>query len=851
VFKVSVAQLWSTRRRLVGTMFAIVLGVAFLSGTLVLGDTLQSNFDSLFTQASRGTDAVVRSASGVSKDAGSPDATRGLIDQSIIERVRGVDGVAAAAGSVQGFGRLLDHDGNGIGGNGPPTFAGNWVTDPGLNPYHLVAGRAPRADDEVVINRGAANAGGLHLGDVTTVELPQPVKVRIVGLSAFGSSDGLGAVTFTAFTLPAAERLVTKRPGEVSSIAVRAEPGVSQTQLVRDLRTELPRGVEAITGAKLVSESTSDIDATFLDFLRTFLLVFAGVALLVATFSIYNTFAIIVAQRTRESALLRAIGATARQVLVAVVFEAFVLGALASAIGLFAGVGIAGLLKGLFDAVGFSLPAGGIVFTQTTVLVAMGVGIGVTLLASVSPAVRAARVPPLAALRDVSVDRSNRSRVRAVVGGLLVAAGLTVSLLAAIANSGGGVFTEGAIGALCTIAGVVVCGPVVVRPVCRILGAPVARLRGVSGALARRNAMRNPRRTASTASALMIGVCVVTLFTVFAASLKASIDHSVSASFRGDLVVTPGGFGRGGFSPELAQQLDALPAVGTAVGTGSGSVRVAGDTHTVTVADPVPLARVVHLDVQSGSLRGLGASSLAISSSTADDHGWRVGSVVPARFSDGATVPLRVGAVYGNDDVVGGYLLSRAAWQPHATQDIDSTVFVELRDGVSLERGKTAVRAVTASYGDPDVLDRAEYVDQSASRVNITLGIVYVLLALAIIIALMGIANTLSLAIHERRRELGLLRAVGQTRPQLRTMVRWESVLIATFGTVGGLALGVFLGWALVRAASSSGTLDRFAAPAGQLAVVLVVGALAGVLAGWRPARRAAKVDVLDAIAGE
>jgi putative ABC transport system permease protein len=850
VFTISVKQLWSTRRRLVGTMFAIVLGVAFLSGTLVLGDTLKSNFDSLFTQASRGTDAVVRSASGVTKDAGSPDVARGLIDQSIVERVRAVDGVTAAAGSVQGFGRLLDHEGNGIGGNGPPTFAGNWVTAPGLNPYHLVAGRAPRRDDEVVINRGAAKAGALHLGDLTTVELPQPVKVRIVGLSAFGSSDGLGGVTFTAFTLPAAQQLVTKRPGEVSSIAVRAEPGTSQAELVRDLRAELPRGVEAITGAKLVAESTSDVDATFLDFLRTFLLVFAGVALLVATFSIYNTFAIIVAQRTRESALLRAVGATARQVLVAVVFEAFVLGALASVVGLFAGVGIAGLLKGLFDAVGFALPAGGIVFTRSTVLVAMGVGVGVTLLAGVAPAVRAARVPPLAALRDMSVDRSDRSRVRAVVGGLLVAAGLTVSLVAAT-RGGGGVLTEGAIGALCTITGVVVCGPVVARPVCRILGEPVARLLGVSGSLARRNAMRNPRRTAGTASALMIGVCVVTLFTVFAASLKASIDHSVSASFRGDLVVTPGGFGRGGFSPELARQLDALPAVRTAVGTGSGSVRVAGDTHSVTVADPAPLGRVVHLDVHAGSLAGLDASSLAISSSTADDHGWRVGSTVRARFSDGTTVGLRVGAVYGNDDVVGGYLLPRAAWQPHATQDIDSTVSVELGDGVSIAQGKAAVQTVTAGYGDPDVLDRAEYVDQTAGRVNITLGVVYVLLALAIIIALMGIANTLSLAIHERRRELGLLRAVGQTRAQLRAMVRWESVLIATFGTVGGLGLGVSLGWALVRAASSSGTLDQFAAPAGQLAVVLVVGALAGGLAGWRPARRAAKVEVLDAIAGE
>jgi putative ABC transport system permease protein len=841
------------KRRLVGTFLAVFIGVAFLSGTLVLGDTLRGNFDNLFTEANAGTDVVVRHASKLSTDPGEPDSQRGLVDASVGERVRGVDGVAAAAPSVEGFGQLLGKNGDKLGGNGPPTLAGNWIENRDLNPYRLVEGRAPRSDGEVVINRGAANDGNLHVGDTTTVQTPEPIPVQVVGIATFGSSDGLGRVTFTAFTLESAQQHLLHRTDQVGSISVKGEPGVSQDELLKRVQRVLPAGDEAITGAKLTDENTSDINKEFLDLFTTFLTVFAGVALLVATFSIYNTFSIIVAQRTRESALLRAIGAGRSQILASVVFEALLVGVVASAVGLLGGVGIAGLLKVLFDAVGFSLPAGGLVFNASVVVISMIVGVAVTLVAGVAPAVKASRVAPLAAIRDVSVERTTASARRAITGAVLTAIGVGV-VLTAVLSGGDSVLALAGLGALLTIVGVVVFGPVVARPASGIIGAPLRWLRGITGSLARQNAMRNPRRTSGTAAALMVGVGVVTLFTIFAASLKTAIDDSVSKSFTGDLVISTGTFGGGGISPQLAGDVAQLPQVRDATGLGRGRALVGTGTENVTIADPARLGGVLDLDVSNGSVKTLGQQQLAVSERIADDKGWKRGTTVPVTFSDGTTTQFTVGAIYKARDIAGNYLLSRAAWTPHAVQDIDSTVLIRLKDGVALESGRHAVERTANAYGAPDVEDRGQYADSVGEFVNMMLGIVYVLLALAILIALMGIANTLSLSVYERTRELGLLRAIGETRRQVRSMIRWESVIIAVFGTVGGLGVGVFLGWALVEAASQ-GTGDMiapsFTAPVGQLAVLLVVGAIAGVLAGLRPARRAAKLPVLQAIVTE
>jgi putative ABC transport system permease protein len=845
VLYLTLKEMRAHARRLTGTSLAVVLGVAFLTGTLVLGATLRANFDDLFTEVNAGTDVVVRNATDLGMD-----SPRGLIDRSLVDRVAEVEGVEAAEPTVTGYGQLLGADGDAIGGNGPPQLAGSWVADADLNPYRLAEGRAPDGGDEVVVNRGALEAGDLALGDTTTLLTPEPVEVTIVGVSTFGDEDGLGGVTFTAFALDDAMTHIAKSDDGVSGIAVQAADGVSQDELAARVGDVLPAGLEATTGSEVSTEMTDEIASTFLDMLLVFLTMFAGIALLVATFSIYNTFSIIVAQRARQAALLRALGAVRGQVLRSVVAEALLVGVLASAAGLVGGIGMAGLLKGLFDAVGFALPAGGMVISVGTVITGLVVGVLVTLLAGVFPAVKASRVAPLAAIREVAVERTAPSVARVAVGTALAVVGIATTLVAALGDED--MLAAVGLGAVLTVVGAVVLGPVAARPAAALLGSPVARLRGMTGALARQNALRNPRRTAGTASALMVGIAVVTLFTVFAASLQASLDETVDRSFGGDLVVNTGVFGGGGISPELAAELADLPEVDVAVGVGQGAIQIEGDTKQVSVAEPAELSQVLDLGVSEGSLDDLGAGTMAVADATAESNGWQVGDAVAVTFADGSSEDLTVGATYATDDIAGGYLVPRTVWAPHAVQDIDQMVIVDAADGTSVAEAKAAVTAVADDFGGPNVEDRAEFAATMTTGVDMMLGIIYALLALAILIALMGIANTLSLAIHERTRELGLLRAVGQTRRQVRSMVRWESVVIATFGAVTGIALGVFLGWAMVQAVgTASGGLGVFALPGGRLAIVLVVGAVAGVLAGLRPARRAARLDVLSAIATE
>ncbi|MER6984752.1 ABC transporter permease, partial [Streptomyces carpinensis] len=444
-----------------------------------------------------------------------------------------------------------------------------------------------------------------------------------------------------------------------------------------------------------------------------------------------------------------------------------------------------------------------------------------------------------------AVDSSGASRTRAVAGTCLGALAITATLSGVLVSPS--VWLAG-LGAVLALAAFVVLGPVASATVVRLLGGPLDRLRGVTGGLARRNALRSPKRTAATASALMIGVAVVSLFTVFGASLKATMDQTVSRSFAGDLAVSTPSFGAGGsgLSPRLAGAIHGLPEVDTAVGLGQGVAEVDGKGRALTVTDPAALARTFDLGTVQGSLRDLGADGLALTRKEADRQGLTTGDKARLTFTDGRKQTFTVRAVYGQSELAGDYVITRAAWAPHRTQDSDTLVAVSLKPGVSAGAGKAAVEKVAARYGDPQVQTRDEYAQSSAGGIDMMLTLVYALLALAVLIALLGIANTLTLAVHERTRELGLLRAVGQTRSQVRAMVRWESVLVAAFGTAGGLALGAFLGWVLVKASDgASDTAFAFALPPARLAVVALVGITAGALAGLRPARRAARLDVL------
>ncbi|MGW1553443.1 ABC transporter permease [Streptomyces sp. NPDC002346] len=848
--RLSVSSLRAHKRRFAGTFTAVLLGVSFLAGTLVMGDTLRAGFDTMFANAAGGTDAVVRSTNVVTVS-GEGQGTRQPVSTTLMKTIEQTPGVAAAAPDIQGAGQLIGADGKPIGGQGPPTVAGNWIQDPKLNPYQLAEGRAPSRSGEVVINRGTADRGGLKIGDTTVLRTPDPVRVTVVGLATFGGEDGMGQATYTGMTQADAEKYLTPKPGEASSIQVRAGPGTSQQELVDALTPVLPADTEAITGQASAAENQSMISGAFLSLFTTLLLVFSGIVLLVATFSIHNTFAIVVAQRTRENALLRALGASRRQVLGSTLVEATAVGVLASAAGLAGGIGIAAGLQALFPAVGFPFPDGALVISGISLLLPLAVGVLVCLGSALLPAVHAGRTAPLAALRETAVDDSAASRTRAVTGVLLLLAALGAILIGVLAHPS---VWPSAAGAILALAAFVVLGPAASTYAVRILGAPLDRLRGVTGALARRNALRSPKRTAATATALMIGVAVVSLFTVFGASLKATMNQTVDRSFAGDVAISAPVFGAGGsgLSPALAPAVGRLPEVSTAVGLGKGVAEVNGAGRALTVTDPAALARVFDLGPVSGSMNALGPNGIAVSGAEAAERGLHTGSTVRLTFTDGKQQTFTVRAVYDRSELAGTYVITRQAWAPHRAQDSDRLIAVSFKDGVSTADGKAAVEKTAAAYGSPDVQTRGEYARSSAGSIDMMLTLVYALLALAVLIALLGIANTLTLAIHERTRELGLLRAVGQTRSQLRTMVRWESVLVAAFGTAGGLLLGGFLGWVLVKASEGAGdTPFAFALPPTRLLVVALVGITAGALAGWRPARRAARLDVLRAIAAD
>jgi putative ABC transport system permease protein len=844
MWKTTLKGIGAHKRRLLATSSAVVLGVAFLAGTLVLGDTMETGFGDMFNEANAGTDAVVRSSTEVGDD----DITeRGLLDASVVDDIAAVDGVDVAVPEIYGIGQIVGSDGDPLGGNGPPTQAGNWIADPEINPWQIADGRAPAGPNEVVIDKASADKGELAVGDGTTIRTPEPVKVTVVGVATFGDADSAGPQTYAAFTTEFAQQVLLPEPGRISDVLVAADDGVSQQELVDRLEPVLPDGSEALTGAALTDEQRSNLESDFLGFFKAFLLVFAGIALVVATFSIYNTFSILMAQRTRESALLRALGASRRQVLGSTVAEALVVGVLASVIGVAAGLGLAAGLTGLSESAGFAVAGTALVVKTSALVLSAVVGVVVTLVASVAPAVKASRVAPLAALRDVAVDRSGGSWLRGLVGVVVAGAGTAATVGG---TAGDGSLPMTGLGALLVVVGFVLLGPVVARPVAGAVGGPLTLRRGMSGTLARRNAMRNPRRTAATASALMVGVAVVTLFTVVAASVKQSIDDTVSQQFAGDLVIAQTDFSGTALTPELEPAVQALPQVDVATGLGLAPMVVDGDDAVASVVDPAPFGRVLDLDVSEGSIAELGDREVALFADYASDHGLALGDKVPVSFSDGARDQLRVGAIFDNDELVDEVILPKAAYQPHAaTRASDVVLLIDLVDGVSPADGEAAIQPVADRFGAPDVQDRQEYVDSVAGQIDQMLTIIYVLLVMAIVIALMGIANTLSLSIHERTRELGLLRAVGQSRRQLRRMVRGEALVVALFGTVGGLGLGTFLGWAMMKTIEAAEGLGAFAVPVGQLGAVVALGGAVGVVAAVRPARRAAKLDVLRAIA--
>jgi putative ABC transport system permease protein len=851
--KVALKSIRARLGRVLTTAIAVMLGVAFVAGTLVLSDTILRVFNDLFADVNEGTDAVVRSASEVEAEFGQEVRTR--VDAGLLSTVQSTDGVADAEGFVQGFAQFVDPDGDEIGnpGQGAPTLGFSWPEVDDLNPFVLADGEPPRGPDQVVVDKATADAEGFAVDDTITILTKEgPGEYTVAGIARFGTADSPAGATVALFSLAEAQRVLAE-PGVFDTISAVAQDGVSQEELKASLEESLAAApdageVEVLTGEE-ITEETQDSIAENLSFFTTFLLVFAVVALIVGGFVIYNTFGILVAQRSRELALLRAVGAGRGQVIGSVLIEALAVGVVGSVLGIGLGVLLAAGLRALLNQFGLDIPDASLVIAARTVVIGLLVGVVVTAVSAVAPALRAARIPPIAAMRAVAHDTSGHSRRRIVIGLLITAVGVVLLVRGLFGGGENALISVGG-GALLVFVGVTALGPVLARPVTRFIGAPLPRVRGITGKLARENAMRNPRRTASTAAALMIGVGLVGLITIVAASARASIEKIVDDSFTGDFVIDSGTFGFGGISPELADELNQLPEVRAATGIRVAFAEIDGQGQGIIGVDPETAFDIVDIGVLQGAPEDLDERAIAIHEDVAEDDGLEIGSEIPVRFADTGEQPLRVAMIYSENQLAGNYLIGRSAYEANVADQFDFQVYVLKSDDASTDEARAAIEQTAEPFANAEVEDLSEFKQSQLGQINQILYIVYALLALAVVIALFGIANTLALSIIERTHELGLLRAVGMTRRQLRSSVRWESVLTAVFGTLLGLAIGLFFGLALGQALKDEG-LEVLRVPVGQLVVIVVVAGLAGVLAAVLPARRASRLDVLDAIFDE
>ncbi len=841
MFSLTINSILAKKVRFVLTGVAVLLGVAFMAGTLVLTDTIKQSYDDVVGNVYKSTDAVVRSNRHLD---GGDGEQRGTVPASLLAKVRAVKGVQTAEAQQLGVAIVVAHDGSLLDANPnraiPVALA--WQANPELNPMEIVSGHAPRAPDEIVIDRMSMRKGHFRIGEeVHVVSQNGAHAYRLAGVATYGGSESAVGAQVVAFAPQTAAR-VLGTPGRYTAIQVVAAPGVSQRAVVSNLRAALhDPATEVITGATAINEAR-DASGAGLQFINMFLMSFALVALVVGSFVIYNTFSITVAQRTKENALLRAIGAKRKQVTRSVMLEALLTGVFASAVGVVAGIAAAQGLRLVLEAFGLELPAAETVVRSNTIVISMVTGIVVTVVAAYLPARRAAKVAPIEALRDVTVERTRTSKTRAVLGTLVTLAG------AAAIGSGlsGGAAGSVGLGAFAVFLGIAILGPVIARPFARFAGSPLPKLRGAAGTLARENATRNPKRTAATASALMIGLALVAFITTFAASGRASIATSIDKAMKSEWIVDTQ-YGMGGLSPKVAAAIDALPETASVTGLRFVDVKVGGAVKNIAAFDPAQVERNVELDVRSGDPRRLGLHDVAVQVDEAKKRHVRVGDTVRMFFPETGMQSLKVVAIYGTKDPIGSYAISIAAFDANVSTHADNVVLVANAPGVTMDAARHAIDRVIEAYPTATLRTRDEFKGSVADQINQILNLVYVLLAMALVIALFGIANTLALSVYERTREFGLLRAVGMSRAQVRSTVRWESVLIALLGTTLGTAIGLGFAWALVRALTDAG-FNTLAIPVGQLSVIVVLAAAAAVVAAAWPARRAARLDVLQAI---
>jgi putative ABC transport system permease protein len=886
---------WARKGRLGATVLAILLGVAFFSGTLILTSTLRATFDDLFSNVYRNTDVAIVGGSTFTDPSDINDG-RALIDANLLDQVRAVDGVAAAAPGVQGIAQPLSKKGKLLSSGGAPPFGFAWIDVPELSPYQVVSGTKPVNENDVVIDAGMAKKGRFRVGDpIEVLVLSGTKKFTVSGIATFGSSDSAAGASAVLFRVDSAQKYLSD-PGKFTDISVLAEPGVTQEALRDRITKELNRGkaLEIKTGADSLKD-TQKLFRTFIDAFGNFLTAFALVAVLVGSFVIYNSFAILVAQRSREMALMRAIGAGRRQVTVAQLVEALIIGTAASLLGLLAGIGVAAGLRLLFNLLGLSLPERGLSIQPSALISGFILGVTVTVLSAIVPSLRAGKIKPMAALREQAIDRSATSKFRKIAGLVLLLITIAFFVIGETGKGNNALISLGFSFFMAVVTAIVI-GPVVARPLAGVLGGRVSgylvvllgglvavmtlgvlagavrqpltiivvpllglfafglvqaglAAQKTEGALARENAKRNPTRTSTTALALTIGVAIVAGIGTMLWSLIGTFTNAVDEGTKAPYLVASNGFL--GFPNSVQEEIAAVPGVSKTSQLKLASFQIDGDTKNVAIVNGEALPDLVNVGRVEGDLAKLSdGQHIAVAEESMKNNKWKLNDTVKVAFSNGSTSDMMIAATYEKPGPINNtyYMAGPKAFKGFITNPFINLIWVQTdgkTDGKQIEK---AAEKVLAEYPSAEFVSKSQFVNRQLSQVAPVFGVIGLLLAMSFLIAMLGIANTIKLSTLERTRELGLLRAVGMQKGQVRTMIRWEAVVVSLIGTAIGLIIGIGYGAALVNKASSDGTIS-LRIPYLAIPILALFATAVGLAAAARTGRRAAKINMLEAIA--
>ncbi|MEU7206573.1 FtsX-like permease family protein [Streptomyces sp. NPDC045470] len=838
MFRTALRNVLAHKARLLMTVLAVMLGVAFVSGTLVFTDTFGNAYKNKSAKSFDHVSVAIKSDGSSSEDGKSKRPAR--LTDGLLKKAASLPGADSAIGSVSGFTALADKDGKLFGSNLGTTGANYYQGKGGKDPrYAFTKGGAPKSAGDIALDSRTAERTGYQVGDTVRYSTDGPVRTAKVS-GVFDTDNGSVVAGGSLVVLDNKTALKALNKTEYDEIDVKAAAGTSESALKSSVDKILPKGTDAVTGGQLSDDQKRMIELNN-SLMSRFLLIFAGIALFVGIFIIANTFTMLVAQRTKDLALMRAVGASRRQVTRSVLIEAFLVGLVAAVAGFGLGLGISVGLESLMNSRGASLPDGPLVIAPITIVVALLIGVVVTMLAAWLPGRRAAKIPPVAAMNSVHATPTTRGLVvRNTIGSLIVALG-TVLLFADNNYAMAG-------GAGIILVGVIVLTPLLSRPFIAA-SAPLLKPFGVTGKLSRLNSVRNPRRTAATAAALMIGLTLITAMTVIATSMSSAIDKMAAGAMKADYSVSMANFQE--LAPEVREKIDKLPDVEASSPIRSVHGEADGSFTTISGVDPKAIDKLIGLDFDNGSIEGLGGDSVLIDREMAKGKGLKTGDTVPVQFKDdNKTVRLKVGGVYEANMMFKGVFAATSVVDPHLSKLVDTQVLVKMKDGTS-DRAEKAIVDALGENPAITVQDKDAISKQYGGFIYTMLDMLYGLLAMAILIAVLGVINTLAMSVFERKHEIGMLRAIGLDRAKVKQMVRLESVVISLFGAVLGIGLGLFMGWAVGGSIAGKVATYSMEIPVGRIVIFLATAAVVGVMAAVWPARSAARLNPLQAIKSE